>query len=118
MSKIKIIQGENAVFTIKLRDELGDAVDLTPYDKYSVCLPAADGSVITISEVANANASIATVDGSPIKGFLKVQVKLGDTALLLVEDRMTIDLLLDNAGSPDPKKAQFANVLTVLSSLC
>lgn len=117
MNKVKIIQGENAVFTIKLRDEAGDPFDLTPYDKFKVCLPTPSGAV-TISEIANANGSIVTVDGISELGKLKVQVKAADSLQLTVDERMNIDLELDNAGTPDPRKARFENVLTVLTSLC
>ena len=115
--KVTIIQGENATFTIKLRDADGDPFDISGFDKYKVCLPATDGEVM-ISEVANLNGSIITVDGNPILGKLSVQLKAADTLLLLEEERMDIDLELDVAASAAPRRAKFKNVLTVLSSLC
>jgi len=117
--KVTIIQGENAVFTIKLRDSEGDPIDLTPYDKYKVCLPTdTSGGSLDVSEVANGNGSIVTVDGDNLLGKLQIQIKAADTLSLLEEERMSIDLELDNAGTPAPKRAKFQNVLTVLSSLC
>lgn len=116
--KVTVIQGENIVFTIKLRDSEGDPFSLASFNKYKVCLPGADGTPIEVTEVANANGSIVTVDGNNILGRLQVQLTAVDTALLLVEERTDIDLEIDNAGSPAPRKAKFRNVLTVLDSLC
>jgi len=115
--KVTIIQGENSSFTVKLRDGNGDPFDVTAFDKFKICLQGANAP-IEITEVANVNGSIVTLGGNSILGLLTVQIKSQDTLLLLEEERMDIDLELNNAATPNPRRAKFKNVLTVLSSLC
>jgi hypothetical protein len=116
--KALITQGENAVFTIKLRDEEGDPFDLTAYDKFSVCMPKSDGDTLEVTEVANANGSIVTVLGDALLGKLQVAVKSGDTSDLLADERLDIGVKIDVAASPDPRIKTLKNVLTVEENPC
>jgi len=116
--KVEIYKGGNSVFTIRIKDEDGEPFDLTPYDKYSVCLPNTDGTTLTITEVAGANGSVVALLGNAILGKLQVTVKKLDAADLEEDERMDLDLVLDNASSPDPKAKRFKNVLTVIPTRC
>lgn len=116
--KVTIVRSEKSSFTLKLRDSAGDPFDISAYDKYKVCIPADDGSVVEITEVANGNNSIVVLDGNAILGRLIVTINQVDTALLLEEERQDLQLVLDVAASAAPKIAVFKNVLTVLGNIC
>lgn len=110
---ITITVGEKAQFEIKLRDIYGDPYDLSGFDKFKVCIPVGQGSGLTVSETPNANGSVvAKITGKTYQG-LNVTLAAADTTGLEVEDRLYIDIELDNAGTPNPKRQRFKNALNV-----
>src|SRR3990172_4159356 len=115
---IEITKGEDAVFTIKLRNEFNDPFNLTNYDKFQVCLPKTDGSFLNITDVANINGSVVEIIGDPLLGKLQVTVDEVDTATLRVDERVDVDIELDNLAMPSPRRKRLKNVLTVVSSVC
>lgn len=114
---VRLVQGENAEFTIKLRDSVGDPFDLTNFNKFKICLPGLNGK-IEISEVANANLSIAAITGDDILGKILVTLKAADTLLLSIGERQDIGLIIDNAGTPNPRAKNFDGSLSVEASPC
>ena len=116
---VKIIQGENAEFTIKLRDENCDPYDLTNFSKFKVCMQgASDGTVVEITETPNANDSKVELLGNAVLGKLKVTLDALDTVLLNPAERADIDLEIDSAAGDNPKRTRFEAALTVLESMC
>jgi len=116
---INITQGENKVFTITVRDQNGDPIDLTLFTKFIVCLPLIDGdSKLTITEVANANGSVVALLGAATAGKLQVTANFADTATLSVGTGQDIGVVLDNATNTNPKPNNGVAVLNVVASPC
>ena len=115
---VNITRGENKVFTIKIKDQDGDAFDLTNFDEFDVCLPLEGGTKLTISEVANANGSVVAILGAAVNGKLQVTVNNVDTSLLKVADRQDIGVVLNNAATPNPKPKNGEGVLNVKANPC
>jgi len=112
---ITITKGEKAVFDIKLRDELGDPYDMSGFDEYKVCLPTGSGGTLEITQNQNANGSVvSSISGETYQG-LNVTVGSTDSATLTEEDRLSISVELNNAATPNPKRAVLRNALNVES---
>jgi len=115
---VNITRGENKVFTIRIKDQDGDAYDLTAFDEFDVCLPLPGGSKLTISEVANANGSVVSILGAAINGKLQVTVNNVDTSALNVGERQDIGVVLNNSTTPNPKPKNGEGVLNVKANPC
>lgn len=115
---INITRGENKVFTIRIKDQDGDAFDLTNFDEFDVCMPLPGGSKLTISEVANGNGSVVAILGAAINGKLQVTVNNADTTSLNVDERQDIGVILNNAATPNPKPKNGEGVLNVRPNPC
>lgn len=116
-SMINITRGENKVFTIKVKDQDGDAFDLTDFDEFDVCLPLESGK-LTISEAPNPNGSVVAILGAAINGKLQVTVNNVDTNTLKVADRQDIGVVLNNSATPNPKPKNGEGVLNVKPNPC
>ena len=113
---INITKGEKSVFEIKLRDADGDPFDMSGFDKYTVCIPVGQGQGLKVTEVQNANGSVvAAITGQLYRG-LAVTLGPGDTANLEADDRLYIDIELDNASTPSPKRQRFKNAVNVVDT--
>ena len=114
---VRIVQGENATFDIKLRDCDGDPFDISGFDLYKVCLTNADNSILEVSETVNANGSVVTAPAG-LATILRVAVNSADTAGLKIGDRLPVGVVLDNSGTPNPRARKFENALVVEASPC
>lgn len=110
---VRIVKGENATLTIKLRDSEGDPIDLTPYNKFKVCLPTVGSSPLEITETPNTAGSSISVSGNVLLGKLVVNVKAADSETLNAMERQDIDLELNNSVTPNPRRARFKGILNV-----
>jgi hypothetical protein len=110
---VRIVKGENATFTIRLRDQDGDPFDLTPFDQFRVCLPGIGETPVQVTETVNVSGSVAAVAGNPILGKITVTVKAPDTGVLGFGERQDVDLELNNATTPNPRRTRFKAVLNV-----
>jgi hypothetical protein len=115
---INVTQGENKVFTVKLRDANGDPFDLTSFTKYKVCLPLTGGVKLEVTEVANANGSVVALLGNAILGKIEVTLNFNDTASLNEGERQDIGIVLNNAGDTDPRSKNAEAVLNVSAAVC
>jgi hypothetical protein len=114
---ITITKGEKAVFTIKLRDKDGDPFPLTAFDRFKVAMPIGSGAGVEITQTANSSGSVVAVDGNPLLGKLSIVMNKADTAKLLAEDRLPVDVELDNSVTPNPKRQRFTNALNVVETV-
>lgn len=114
---ISIIKGEQKSFVINLTNSDGAPFDLTPYDKYRVCIATNTGEV-SISEVALASGSVVNVQGDPILGMLTVLMQPAETSQLKEGSRQTIDVEVDIAASPAPRRSRIKESLTVDGFTC
>ena len=116
-----ITLGEKATFSIFLENKLTlpRPIDLTNFDKFVVCLPLAAGGFLEITEVANANGSVADKGGtSDLLGQIDVTVGEVDTALLKEGFGQDVDIEWDNATTPNPKRKRLHKVLNVEGFNC
>lgn len=116
---VTIISGEKAVFTLKFRDVCNDPVDLTIYDKFTICFATdTSGSPLIITEAANANGSVVAISGNAVLGQLKVTLGPVDTAMLKVGAKQDIAVELDIVATPCPLRKNLKDLLVVESSIC
>lgn len=117
--KISLIQGERVVFALFLQDDDGHPFDLTSFNQFSLSLPKTDGSILTITQAGVDPASkIILFPGTDAEvGKLEVTISQTDTVLLKIAEKQDIQLLLNNSGTPNPRKVIFADVLDVLKSI-
>jgi len=118
MAKINITRGENKVFTIRAKDKNGDAFDLTNFDQVKVCLPLEGDSKLEVTEVANANGSVAEIQTPLSDGKIQVTLNYVDSETLKVADGQNIGVILNNAATPNPKPQNGEGVLNVKPNPC
>lgn len=114
---INITRGEKKIFTIKIKNQDGDAFDLTDFDEFEVCLPKASGK-LSLTEVANVNGSIVELVAPAINGKLQVTIFPTDTSLLNVDERQDIGVKLNNSVTPNPKSKLGEGILNVRPDPC
>ena len=102
---VTIIKGEQKSFAITLTNSDGTPFDLTPYDKYRVCIAIISGEV-SISEVPLASGSVVALQGDPLLGTLSVLMEPAETNQLNEGSRQTIDVEVDIAASPAPRRSR------------
>ena len=115
---INITQGENKVFTITIRDQDGDPFDLTNFTKYTVCFPLVGSTLLTLTEIANANGSVVALLGAATAGKLQVTLNFVDSATLFVGTGLNIGVILDSAANDDPRPKNGVGVLNVSANPC
>lgn len=116
---INITRGEKKTFTIKIRDQNGDAFDLTNFPNYKVCLPLMEGTnKLEITNVANANGSIVSLLGAATQGKLQVVVGFVDTDLLQEGEGQDIGVVLNTVAEDDPRPKNGSGVLNVFPPVC
>jgi len=108
---VKIIQGQDKTFRVKLRDKNGDPYDLTSNTEISACFMKADGTVLTVTKT-----STAIVVASLIKGFIDVSLTDAETILLAVGEKQDFQVCVDYGTV---KRCSIAKqLLTVEQTLC
>jgi hypothetical protein len=116
---IIITTGEKAIFDIFLeKDSFPRCVDLTGFDKFTVCLPLDAGGFLELTEIINANLSIVALIGGGTYGQLKVTVGPLDTKNLKIGFAQDIDIQWDVAATPAPNRKRLNKALNVEMSNC
>lgn len=111
---IEIVKGEAKEIIIILEDELGGRLDLSPYDQFKVCLSGVD-----ITEVANANGSVVTKNGSDDLGELLASYNPPDTEAMQTGANQEMQIELSSSTNAN-EIARFVidNAVTVKDFTC
>ena len=110
---LTITIGEKFTGELKLRDVDGDPFDMSPYDKFKVCIPTGGGGGLVISETQNANGSVLSkITGKTYQG-LNIVIGKDDSKGLTEYDRTYIDVELDNAGGTITKRQRIDNAVVI-----
>lgn len=119
-SIVIITQGEIANFDIFLEKASGfpRPIDLTNFDTFKVCLPLESGSVLTVTEVANANGSVAAKVAPDTNGQINVVLGAADTAALRVGFGQDISIEWDNSTVANTKRKNLQKALNVEAFAC
>ena len=105
---IDLIKGERIELVIVIETDFGERKDLTDFDQYKVCLGGFEAT-----EVASANGSIVTKNGSDDKGELFLLVTPLDSDTLNAGSRQ--DLSIEISQSTSSSQIERYNIDQVLN---
>lgn len=119
MATIEMTVGEAKDFVIVISTETGERFNLTGYDEFKVCLPAAPSGNLELTEVATVSGSVVTVNGLAALGELLVDIKPTDSATLKVGKYQSMYVELAQSADPDAiKRFNLSKSFSVLAFDC
>lgn len=119
MATIEMTLGEAKDFVIVIANEDGERFNLTGYDELKVCLPAAGGGNLELTEVATVEGSVVTINGLAVLGELLVDIKPTDAETLNVGKYQAIYVEINQSADPTLRKRfNLQKALTVAGFDC